>query len=404
MAVRKIRFFLGYGLKALFYFPYILCYRHKKIIIICSCDLETYNGNSRYLFEYLSQHTDENVYWVTRSKDVMQYLKAKKLKYLFKVWTIKSLLYTYSSKIIVGSGLGFHDPFELVRKKAIKICVNHGPGPKTVKTMYDTYKENIIEIKKYQLFDFVNFPSDYLAHNAGRKVFLLSKSQVLNLGNPRDDQFFCHDKIVLDYKNKKTLSYLLDGFRYKNQKIILYTPTWRPYSYALPLLNLPGLSLEKLNNFLIENNILFFTTKHSMSTADTVLDNMSNIIFIDNQKKPLFDITAFMMEVDVLINDYSTTTTDFCLLGRPQIFVMPDYEKYNHEKGFLEDYKSVIPGKEASSFEELLSLINLYITKPEFYQRDYSEKIKSYLEKYYDSKCGDSCERFAELIDKIISQ
>ena len=35
----------------------------------------------------------------------------------------------------------------------------------------------------------------------------------------------------------------------------------------------------------------------------------------------MFDINEFMNEVDILLNDYTTTSTDFALLNRPQIFL-----------------------------------------------------------------------------------
>ena len=60
-----------------------------------------------------------------------------------------------------------------------------------------------------------------------------------------------------------------------------------------------------------------------------------------------------MLEVDVLINDYSSTSTDFSLLNRPQIFYLPDYDLYSSEKGFVEDYRATLPGVEVFNFEEL---------------------------------------------------
>ena len=60
-----------------------------------------------------------------------------------------------------------------------------------------------------------------------------------------------------------------------------------------------------------------------------------------------------MMEVDILINDYSTTSTDYSLLSRPQIFYMPDYEQFEKVNGYVENYREVMPGREIFTFDGL---------------------------------------------------
>ncbi|MCH9743478.1 MAG: CDP-glycerol glycerophosphotransferase family protein [Gammaproteobacteria bacterium] len=389
-------------LKPFLYLVYIFYYRRKKIIILTACHLATYNGNGRYLFEYLAENAGYNVYWVTSSLQVRSYLKKRGLKCLSSRYSLRNLIYLFSARIVISPGTDYYNPLGIIRGNTVKICTNHGAGPKSTKTIYDTYLQNLEELEKYQLFDFVNFPSTYLLNNSGRKKFLISRSQLVNLGYTRNDQLFKDMLVSENYNKKKIACYILGRGLEKNEKIILYTPTWRPYSSSFPLSILPGMDLVHLNNFLRERNILLFITLHSMNLFDEMPQHQSNIILIDNEKKPLFDITAFMMEVDVLINDYCTTTTDFSLLGRPQIFVMPDYEQYTNEKGFLEDYRQIMPGMEAFDFGGLLNLIELYVFSPEEYTKMFSNKIEGYLEKYYDSKLGDSCDRFASFICQVL--
>ena len=49
-----------------------------------------------------------------------------------------------------------------------------------------------------------------------------------------------------------------------------------------------------------------------------------------------------MCEVDCLINDYSNAHTDFSILRKPQLYVMPDYLDYQKTQGFLENYDHFI--------------------------------------------------------------
>jgi len=110
----------------------------------------------------------------------------------------------------------------------------------------------------------------------------------------------------------------------ESDKIILYTPTWRPYEYSFPLEKMSGFDLENFNVWLENNDTYFFYTIHTAKVPMSMMGARDRIIFIDSWEFPLFDINEFMNEVDVLLNDYSTTSVDFSLLERPQIFFMPD--------------------------------------------------------------------------------
>ena len=72
---------------------------------------------------------------------------------------------------------------------------------------------------------------------------------------------------------------------------------------------------------------------------------MENFRFIDRNNFPLFDTTYFLNFVDILLNDCSTTSTEFCILKRPQLFIFPDYKKYKKAKGFVGNYFGELPGK-----------------------------------------------------------
>jgi CDP-glycerol glycerophosphotransferase len=113
----------------------------------------------------------------------------------------------------------------------------------------------------------------------------------------------------------------------------------------------------------------------------------------------LLDINELLPEIDMLVNDYSTSSTDFAVLGRPQIFVMPDYEEYTSEQGFVEDYRSIMPGEEATTFDELLHLITV-ASSGEW--QEITGRRQRFLEKYYDLSLGPSCERHHQFIRGLL--
>ena len=81
---------------------------------------------------------------------------------------------------------------------------------------------------------------------------------------------------------------------------------------------------------------------------------------------------------------------------------MPDYEKYEKEKGFLDTYKDIIPGKEFFNYSEMIFLIEKYLNNPIKYNLEFNKKIQTYLNYYYENTKGDSCKQFKNFItDKI---
>ena len=111
-----------------------------------------------------------------------------------------------------------------------------------------------------------------------------------------------------------------------------------------------------------------------------------------------FDINELLPEIDLLITDYSSIATDFMLLDRPVIYVMPDYDYFLYERGLLEDMRKSLAGKEAKNMNELFEFIALYFRSP----KTDEGKRKYYLSKYYDTKITNSCELFHNFIKSLI--
>ena len=91
----------------------------------------------------------------------------------------------------------------------------------------------------------------------------------------------------------------------------------------------------------------------------------------------------FLKFADILLNDCSTTSTEFCVLGKPQIFTFPDYNKYIKYTTFLENYKSDLPGNLISNFADLKKKY-LKILKIKIYTKKSSTKKLKKFKKYYD--------------------
>ncbi len=376
--------------------------KKSNIIIIDSYNPFVYSDNTKYLYEYLSDNTDYDIYWITKNAKVVEFLQKKNLKSLNikKVSTyLFSLYLLLKAKIIINCGTKYFNPLNIKLLNTIKITTFHGNGPKTVITP-NMNESDILDIN---MFDYINFTSDSLIKSCG-KAFQIPKKKLIKFGYPRCDQFFNYNYVKTRHEQKKIARIITNGKISKKSKIILYTPTWRPYTYDFPLFSLKGLkNFKLLDDYLNEKNYFFFYSIHTAFNIPRNIPTSKRIILIDNTNKhPFYDTNRFMLEVDLLVNDYSTTSTDFALLKRPQLFFMPDFDRYQKEKGFLEDYKSSMPGKEFENFSDFKKFTNEYLSDKNNYEKEYKAKINNYLNKYYDLDSGNSAKMFSAFIETLM--
>ena len=182
--------------------------------------------------------------WITKSEDLILFLKTKKFKYFkFSKNIFKIILLLLRTKIILDSGTSFFSPLDLNIYKIIKINIGHGVGPKI--NFHDTgsNKKNIINIVKLNQFNFFNFTSDYSKVHLSKSQNIFG-SKKIKLGYPR------LDKNV----NKNNLLNSLSSF----DSIIVYTPTWRSYKSDLPIKYLKNFEFHKFNSFLIKITIVLY--------------------------------------------------------------------------------------------------------------------------------------------------
>lgn len=376
----------------------------KKDIILMHCSgFDIYCDNTRFLFEYLSTNTDYKVFWLTTNRTIKEYLSNNGYKYADpkKIFSIVWLM--LRTRIVFDSGDSYFNLFKLSdNNKTVKISTMHGSGLKTAHMRTDDLNRTLLPITRLNSFDYCNFTSKYACTWVAKRLYLLPTKKILQLGYPRCDFFFDLNFVSERYKKKKLVKELNPSFDINEGKVILYTPTWRPYDYKLPILGMKGFTVERFNDWLKKHNYFFFYTSHTANIPSSRLSNMSNFSFVNRQKHPLFDINLFMLETDLLLNDYSTISTEFSILKRPQVFYMHDFEYFEEEKGFVEDYKSFLPGKEVETFDELCETVDEYLKTPQNYLRKYEKNNNILLEKYYDTSQVNSCTSFVEIVKKII--
>lgn len=370
--------------------------KQGNLVILQGISRTRYNESPRYLYEYLSNQKDLNVFWITNDKKTHLYLKSKGFKSLYG--KIDKFRYMLRAKLVISAGSVPINFFNTIGHKTIKYCTMHGLGPKFSFYIFNSFEETLVLLRNVNQFDYVNFTSRYTANLIGKMGCKLPPKKIVILGYPKVDHFFNKEKMDKCLKEKtwcKTVFKNLDAA----SRIILYAPTWRKNgSGRIPLLQLDGFQAEDFSDFLMKNNLFLIYSIHPLEEIRPELKSQ-NIFYLDYNYYKMADLNSIMPEVDLLLNDYSSTSTEFAILDRPQLFVMPDYDEYLKNDCFIENYRAILPGKEVFSYSDLKSSIMHQLNRP----LEYNEERKKFLEKYYDLSLCDSCLLHYQFIKNLLN-
>ena len=149
-------------------------------------------------------------------------------------------------------------------------------------------------------------------------------------------------------------------------------------------------------------NLFFVYTTHPTLNPNSYLKDSENIKFVD-ESYHLYDTNKMMMETDILLNDYSTTSVEFSILKRPQIFCINDYDKYNDTKGFIDNYDELMPGDNFNDMDNLFRLLNEIINNESQYIKNYQKQRELLLNKYYNLSNIKSVENYKVFIEGLMN-
>ncbi|AIF44615.1 CDP-glycerol glycerophosphotransferase family protein [Virgibacillus sp. SK37] len=194
--------------------------------------------------------------------------------------------------------------------------------------------------KVYKRFDHVVVGSEKMA-DIFKESFGITEKEIVRTGIPRTDLFFYH--AIVDYCRK---GFIRDIPAIINKKVVFYAPTYRDDMSALLHLDVDQLYKQFSNDY-----ILFIKLHPSLREG-----------FINKYPDFMFDVAKYntnelLLVTDVLITDYSSIPFEFSLLERPMIFYAFDLEEYEQQRGFWEDYETLVPGPIAKNTNEIIQLI-----------------------------------------------
>ena len=346
--------------------------------------IKSYNGdvltcNPKYIYNFLYNRMSKNSKFILIVND--KAINSKNIRYV-KYRGFKYHWYYLTSKFIV-----VNDVFEFYipkRKKQIYINTWHGGG---------AYKKvgfsliNNRDLAKSLYYKWAHdcsymISSSQKTTEAFVESFNISTSKILNIGMPRNDIFFYKNKIE-DANNKIRVKYNIC----KNEKLILYAPTWRDDNRII-INDITNNKILKAFEELYNKKIRLMIRAH-YNTSNFILNENS----IDATDYP--DMQELLCAADILITDYSSCMWDFSLMYKPCFIYATDIGQYKQERDFYTPM-SEWPFPVAATNNELINnIVN-------FNEDRYIEKVKKHHQTLGSYEDGHACEKVCKLIENIL--
>lgn len=408
--------------------------RDNRIWLFGSTFGRRFADNPRYLYLYVSQHSDSSSEQVRARVSEWEaaghgYVKDEDCKVIHPIWishdkgivdflnqngyeayyyhSLKGIWYCLRGKIYFFDNYSKDISFWL-SGGAMKVNLWHGVGNKCIN--YDNkhdkvrHPKNAWERFKYfprRLSD--EKPSHYILTTSPMmseifaRAFQVSMEHVLEAGYPRNDILYENEDVEhVKLQNiylpaEQELMGYIKQWKSEGRTILGYLPTFRPSEKKF----FEVCDLKAFNRYLQENQMQLVCKLHPKSACKEEFEKMnySNIYNVPAE----VDANAFLGKIDLLIADYSSVYSDYMLLDRPVVAFHYDYKEYASDtRDAYFDWDEYMPEVKAYNQRELEAMICKVL------QRDEAlGKRQMFRGKLYKDVDGRECEQLMEMLNKL---
>lgn len=355
--------------------------RSDSIVAIDAWMGSKYADNSRFLFQYLSDHKDElglsKVVWLTHNTEVVDTVRAlgyecylldskegveihKRAGYLIcnnsPVDDVKLrgefiAEYSYGAKRInLWHGTGVIKTFAMA-SNVYKAKMNRHPALYRIKLFL--YSHNSVFRKLFESYggwgDCFYLTTSETEKEKFKKCYPMPDGRFIVSNYPRN----CAG-IKLTEREQEIVD-TIRSYKYS----IMYLPTFRDSSSHFDY----TVIADELKDLLERRNILFIQKAHSVMQNSGKVGLDGNALTLH----PDFDVNVITPEVTYVLTDYSSILADALYHRKPVLLYVPDYNEYmSGERGFASDADMLLSaGLKFSSIENLKSYLEEYIDEPE---------------------------------------
>lgn len=327
----------------------MLGHRDKNLLVFGSWQGQKFADNPKFLFLYCLKK-GMNVYWITKNVDVYNEMCRRSLP--VEMYDSEAGISLCKKAGVAVFNIDTNDINSDYLGGATLLNLWHGVPLKKIRYDDDITFSNGFSLKdrirflankipSKKLYVFSTSPAITKIYRSAFRMDIDKKSQIIEIGQPRNDCFFDRSLKKRKYAN---IEYNL---------LISYLPTFRDNGKT-KMQDDVLFDLDKLEAFCNDHNCLFVIKKHFWHRNEfTDLSKYPHVIDLTTDNN--VDTQELMYNSDALITDYSSCYIDYLLLDRPIIFYCYDYEHYlTKDRGLYFPYNKVTPGSHAQNFSELI--------------------------------------------------
>lgn len=361
----------------------------NKILIFCKgplCD------NSEALFHFLRKEGYQEKYQIICVVDKpLRYAQYQQKNISFitlkeSLWSVFTAKYNF-----------FHGEMLAIKPSKSQIWVNywHGTPLKKINHMLDKLGDY-----EYDFFTYLTAAQERFVPIMA-EAFDCDIQKVIVCGHPRNDYLFSKEweleKLGIKKGTYDKIALWMPTYRQSRDGTIVDTKEGYLENGALPIFHTKE-KLEKLNQFLIQQNMLLIIKFHPAQNLENFKkESFSNILFLPHIQMVEEQIVLYQMvkDADCLITDYSSIYFDYLLLNRPIGFTLEDMEDYTDNRGFVFDNPlDYMPGQRIEGEDDFLRFLTDCKAGKDQYRNE-RLRISNEVNQYKD---GENCRRLLERV------
>ncbi|MBR6329149.1 MAG: CDP-glycerol glycerophosphotransferase family protein [Lachnospiraceae bacterium] len=380
--------------------------RDKRLWLFGSTFGKRFTDNPRYLYLWLTARKETGIrcVWMSRNKEVVDFLSSKGLE-ACHTKSLKGALLALRAGVYIYDNYSKDINFPL-SGGALKVNLWHGVGNKRINhdNLHDKVRHPKNLWERWTTFPrrmSDEKPSDYVlctSEEMGRyfaKAFKSAPGHVICEGYPRCDALFDTGKELLGVMtaSEEKLRAKIESLSSKGKRIVAYLPTFRASEKEF----LHVMDMEAFDAYLGEKNYVFVVKPHPKSVIKEAFkgEEYKNIMVVNSD----VDVYTYLGAADMLVTDYSSVYTDYMLLDRPVVAFCYDSDKYETEsRDYFIDQRQYMPELVAVSMKELEECMDAAFEKDECRQARLVSRARM-----FDKPDGNSCERVYKRICRILT-
>lgn len=350
--------------------------------------------NPYALWKYIKDNTNHDTAWLLKRDNHYEIIKARGIRCAIYNTLDGQRLLSEADYVITNSYTFLNLP-----KRDNQIFVNlwHGSGVKA----HDFYNHDLNPKQVKKLNDFFSKIDLMCVHSLDDRFrlsaqlnFDLRKSYVT--GQPRLD-------CVTGANGKEALVKIFGNKITKFEYFIFYAPSFRANMsshsgkiFSDNIFRLDDYNNGELSDFLEKYNAALIYKLHPVEqTAFSGRRFSMNDRCFELTDDMLFDADIRYDEMlnafDVMMSDYSSIVFDFLVLNRPIIYLIPDYEEYTSERGFVfHNVNYYMPGAKVYDFTGMLEALQEALESPDKYKHERDNVIMQRFD-YLDGNAAERC-------------